>query len=156
MRSLFHNPFHWHKPTNCWTIALCYYCEFHVMLSWWQLRHNDVFPRPLPPASNCFVLGTIRWPSYKWWCDITHHTASHITSVSRDTLVTSVLCNIRTCWSKNFIKPPSLASPDLLIQIVQFSLSVRTIFIWPFPPPAPTDSGLVGAGAGRRSVLENN
>ena len=22
-------------------------------------------PRPLPPASNCFVLGTIRWLSYK-------------------------------------------------------------------------------------------
>ena len=80
-------------------------------LSWWQVRHNDVFPRPLPPASNCFVLGTIRWPSYKWWCDITHHNASHITSVSRDTLVTSVLCNIRTCWTKNFIKPPSPASP---------------------------------------------
>ena len=118
-------------------------------LSWWQLRHNDVSPRPrpLPPASNCFVLGTIRWPIYKWWCDITHHTASHITSVSRDTLVTSVLCGIRTCWSKNFIKPPSPASPDLLIQIAQFSLSVRTIFIWPFPPLAPADSGRVGAGS---------
>ena len=81
------------------------------MLSWWQQRHNDVFPRPLPPASNCFVLGTIRWPSYKWWCDITHHNSSHITSVSRDTLVTSVLCNIGTCYCKNFIKPPSPASP---------------------------------------------
>ena len=81
------------------------------MLSWWQLRHNDVFPRPLPPASNCFVLGTIRWPSYKWWCDITHHNSSHITSVSRNTLVTSVLCNIGTCYCKNFIKPPSPASP---------------------------------------------
>ena len=94
--------------------------------------------RVSPPAPSCLMLGTIRW-RHEWWCDLPppprdtwHVWRGHVTSWLRPRPTTD-----------HYPPPPP---PCLLIQIGQFSLSVRTIFICLFPALAAAELQKVSIG----------